>query len=338
MKLLIVILNYNCSSLTIDCLKTLEKEVAHDPQIRVAICENGSAPQEEVRLRQVIAEQGWGHWVEMTAITPNRGFCGGNNAIIRQWQGRPDEPDHYLLLNSDTLVHPDSMHALLRFMEDHPRAGVAGSKLTRLSGERDGTPFRHPSIVSEFEKGLRLGAFSRLVRDSSVTLHPLPETETQVDWVSGASIIIRKEVMSQVGLLDEKLYTYFDDVDYCLNCRRAGWEVWYVPQSWVTHINGATTGVTTRILKRRPDYLFQARRRFWLKNHGALYTALVDAAFLTGFALWRLRRRLTGKPDQDPPYFLWDSLRHSVFFTGFELREVENPALKATAQQGAVKP
>lgn len=330
MKLLIVILNYNCSALTIDCLKTLEKEVSHDASIRVAVCENGSAPEEEVKLRQVMADNGWDKWVELTAIRPNRGFCGGNNAIIRQWIGRPDEPDYYLLLNSDTLVHEDSMHSLIRFMDSHPKAGVAGSKLTRANGMRDGTPFRHPSILSEFANGLKFNAFSRLVKNSLTTIEPLPETETKVDWVAGASMIIRKEVIHQIGPLDEDLYTYFDDVDYGFNTRKAGWEVWYVPQSWVTHLSGATTGISASRLKRRPDYLFQARRRFWLKNHGALYAAFVDAAFITGFALWRLRRLLTGKPDQDPPKFLWDSVRHSVFFTGFELRVVENPALKTS--------
>ena len=80
------------------------------------------------------------------------------------------------------------------------------------------------------------------------------------------------------------------------------------------------------MVKRRPDYWFQARRRFFLKNYGKLYTALADAAFLGGFALWRLRRRLQRKPDTDPPHMLVDSFRHSVFCTGFELRDVENPA------------
>jgi hypothetical protein len=89
--------------------------------------------------------------------------------------------------------------------------------------------------------------------------------------------------------------------------------------------------VVARVVKRRPDYWFQARRRFFLKNYGRFHTALADAAYLGSFALWRLRRRLQGKPDTDPPFMLLDSLRHSVFRTGFELRDVENPALSASA-------
>lgn len=335
MKLLIVILNYRVTELTIECLKTLEPEVAKHPDIRVAVCENGSGGDAEARLRQEIAHHGWGDWVELTAVTPNRGFCGGNNLIIRPWLNRPDAPDYFLLLNSDTLVQPDSMHALVRFMDAHPRAGVAGSCLTRADGSRDGTPFRFPGIVSEFDSGLRLGLFSKLIAPWRTTIEPLPHTDTPVDWVAGASMIMRRQLIEQIGLLDEGLYTYFDDVDYGLRTRRAGWEVWYVPTSRVTHLSGAATGISAAQLKRRPDYLFQARRRFWLKNHGPFYTACVDAAFLLGFSLWRLRRWLTRRPDMDPPHFLFDSLRHSVFLTGFKLRTVENPAMRGAPQ---VKP
>ena len=130
--------------------------------------------------------------------------------------------------------------------------------------------------------------------------------------------------------MSDWITTYYDDVDYCLNAKRAGWPTWFVPESRVIHLEGASTGITAKNLERRPGYWFQARRRYLLKNYGALYTALADAAFLSGFALWRLRRRFQGKPDMDPRYMLMDSFRNSVFMTGFKLREVENPALRST--------
>lgn len=327
MKLLIVILNYRVTDLTIECLKTLEPEVQNDPTIKVAVCENGSGGDAEERLRQVIETRGWGNWVDLTAVTPNRGFCGGNNVIIRQWLGRPDQPEYVLLLNSDTLVDKDSMHALIRFMDEHPRAGVAGSRLDQPNGTPDGSPFRFPGIISEFANGLKLHAFTRLVSQHTTNM-PTPPGPCQVDWVAGASMIIRRELIEQIGPLDEDLYTYFDDVDYCLNAKRAGWEVWYAPSSRVVHLGGAATGISAKQLKRRPDYLFQARRRFWLKNHGGLYALLVDLAFLTGFSLWRLRRLIQRKPETDPPHFLWDSMRHSVLFNGFKVPVVENPAMR----------
>jgi GT2 family glycosyltransferase len=130
--------------------------------------------------------------------------------------------------------------------------------------------------------------------------------------------------LQHIGLLDEGYYTYFDDVDICFNARRAGWSTWYVPASRVVHLVGQTTGIGNR--KRQPSYLFEARRRYFLKNHGSLQAALADAALILGLALWRLRV-LFGKPDFTPPYLLRDSIRHSVFVTGFKLRDVPNPAL-----------
>jgi GT2 family glycosyltransferase len=152
-----------------------------------------------------------------------------------------------------------------------------------------------------------------------------------VDWVSGASMIFRSTMLRSIGLLDEGLYTYFDDIDICLRAKRAGWQTWYVPESRVVHLEGASTGIVRRVIKRRPEYWFQARRRFFLKNHGAVFTALADAAFLTGFALWRLRRVIQRKPDLDPPQMLGDAFRNSVFLTGFRVTEVANPAMLPTA-------
>jgi GT2 family glycosyltransferase len=156
---------------------------------------------------------------------------------------------------------------------------------------------------------------------------PTPAAAGPVEWVSGASMLLRRTMLEEIGLLDEGLYTYFDDVDLCLRARRAGWETWFVPESRVVHLEGASTGIVQRVVKRRPPYWFQARRRFFLKNYGPAYAALVDAAFLAGFAAWRVRRRLQGKPDTDPPHMLGDFFRHSVFAAGFRVAEVENPAL-----------
>ena len=136
-------------------------------------------------------------------------------------------------------------------------------------------------------------------------------------------------MLEQIGLLDEGLYTYFDDPDICLRAARAGWETWFVPESRVVHLAGATTGLTgDRPPVRRPPYWHQARRRYFLKHHGPWYTAMADAAFILGFAAWRLRRRLQRKPDTDPPHLLIDSIRHSVFCAGPGVPVVENPALR----------
>ncbi len=334
MKLLVVVLCYKVPGLTVDCLRSLEPEVAGLPETRVAVCENGTGPEAAEEIRRAIDGNGWGSWVDLTVVEVNRGFCGGNNLVIRPALAAADRPEYVLLLNADTIVREGSLKTLVDFMDAHPRAGIAGSQLLSAEGEIQASPFRFTGVASELDRGLQLGFLSRLLVGELRIDHTKPG---KADWLAGASMILRSTMLDEIGILDEGLYTYFDDIDICLRAHRAGWEVWYVPESKIIHLEGQSTGIVgarPTKPKRRPAYWFQARRRFFLKNHGAAYTALADAAFLAGFAAWRLRRRLQGKPDLDPDHFLADSFRHSVFRTGFAVREVENPALAAPAPTG----
>ncbi len=331
MKLLVVILNYRVTDLTIDCLRSLESRVDRVPGTRVAVVENGTGGDAPERLRRAIDENGWGRWADLTVVHPNRGFTGGNNLAIRPALASSDPPEYVLLLNADTIVQDGALEALVDFMDGHPRAGIAGSKLVWPEGGVQGTPFRFLGLATEIDLAVRLGVVSKLFRPLSLT--PKPAQPCQVDWVAGASMILRRSMLEEVGLLDEGLYTYFDDVDLCLRARRAGWETWFVPESVITHLEGRSTGIVATVLKRRPDYWFQARRRFYLKNHGPAYAALVDAAFILGYSSWRLRRRFQGRPETDPPHMLGDFIRNSVFVAGFKVQDVDNPAMRESTIQ-----
>jgi N-acetylglucosaminyl-diphospho-decaprenol L-rhamnosyltransferase len=333
MKLLVVIVSYRVTDLTIECLRSLAGKIQRIPGAKVALCENGTGGDAADRLRQAIKENDWDSWVDLTVIYPNRGFTGGNNTVIRPALDAPDPPEYVLLLNADTLVKEYALDALVAFMDAHPKVGVAGSMLISPDGVVEGTPFRFSGIATELDRGLQLGVVSKLLSPWSSVL-PKPGGPFRAGWVSGASLILRRSMLDQIGLLDEGLYTYFDDLDICLRARRAGWETWYVPESQVIHLGGASTGVTgQRRTSRVPPYWYQARLRYFLKNYGPIYTALVDIAFISGYALWRLRRQIQRKPDMDPPHVLVDSIRHSVFCTGLKVRAVENPVLREIATQ-----
>lgn len=329
MKLLVVIVSYRVTDLTIDCLRSLSTEIHRVPGAKVAVCENGTGGDAEQRLRQAIESNGWGSWCELSSVYPNRGFTGGNNVVIRKALASNDPPQYVLLLNADTIVLPHALDALVDFMDQNPKVGIAGSRLEGRDGGVQVSAFRFQGIATELDKGLRLGLVSKLLSRWQES-PPIPAVSQQVDWVAGASLIVRREVFEAIGLLDEDYYTYYDDIDFCFSAKKAGWPTWYVPQSRVIHLVGASTGITSGQVKRRPPYWFQARRRFFLKHYGPFYAALVDIAFITGFALWRLRRRIQRKLDHDPQHMLVDSIRNSVFFTGFELTAVENPAMRET--------
>lgn len=336
MKLVVVILCYKVPDLTIDCLRSIDGVRDEVPDLRVVVCENGTGGDAPEQLARAIEENAWGDWCELMVVHPNRGFCGGNNLVMEQVLAWDDPPEYLLLLNADTLVEPGSFSQLVAFMDAHPRAGIAGSRLLAPDGQVQASPFRFPSVFSEFDRGLNLGAVSRLLRPWSVVLTP-PDEPCRADWVAGASMIIRRTMLDEIGLLDGDLYTYFDDIDIGLRARRAGWETWYVPASRVVHLEGASTGVGTRHVKRLPSYWFQARRRCYLRHYGPFYTAMADGAYLLGSALAKVRRWVQRRPDTGPPHLLADSLHHSVFRAGFAVRPVENPALREgdAARQGS---
>jgi GT2 family glycosyltransferase len=333
MKLLIVITSYRVTDLTIDCLRSLSEEVKRVSGTRVAVCENGTGGDAADRLQRAIEENGWNPWADLTVVYPNRGFTGGNNIIIRPALESPNPPEYIMLLNADTVVKEHALDTLVEFMDSHPKVGIAGSMLLSPEGELQCSPYRFPGIATELDRGLQLGIVTKLLSPWSMVL-PKSDEACLVGWVAGASMILRGTMLRQIGLLDEGLYTYFDDPDICLRAKRTGWETWYVPESKVIHLEGASTGVTARSGEaRRPAYWYQARHRFFTKNYGGLYTALADAAFISGYAIYRVRRWLQGKRVTDPPHTLIDSIRHSVFCAGPKVRIVENPAMHEAMAQ-----
>ncbi|MGI9428914.1 MAG: glycosyltransferase family 2 protein, partial [Bythopirellula sp.] len=201
-------------------------------------------------------------------------------------------------------------------------------------GESQRAARRTLTFLSELEAYARIGLLSKLL--SPWLVAPPEQDESHVcGWVPGAALLVRSEVFDQVGLLDEDLYTYFDDVDFCLRAKRAGWPTWYVPASRIVHLVGKTTGVTETANrpKRRPSYWFWARRHYFLKNFGPWHTTLADLAAIMGLCLWKLRLTVGNQPNPDPPHLLADLVRHSVFRTGYKIRPVENPALAESNQQ-----
>jgi len=202
-------------------------------------------------------------------------------------------------------------------MNQHPDVGLAGSSLENSEGISWPFAFRFPSLLSELESGIRLGAVTKLLSKWVVSCEMSADEPGQIDWVPGASLIIRREVFDSIGLMDEDYFLYYEETDFCLQARRSGWSCWYVPQSRVMHIAGQSTGVTSSGPPRRlPQYWFDSRRRYFVKNHGFLYAALADTVWMIGFASWRLRRAIQRKPDADPPKMLNDFLFNSVFFKG----------------------
>ena len=318
LQLLIVIVNYRSANMVVDCLRSVGDELRDHPQLgqtHVIVTDNGSGDDSVDVLNRAVTENNWQSWCEIKPLNRNGGFAFGNNGGIVPALKGDNPPEFVLLLNPDTVVRPGGIATLVEYMKNHANVGIAGSRLEDPDGTPQRSAFRFPSILGEVERSVRLGPVSKLLNKHMVA-PPVPATAEPCDWVAGASMLVRKSVFDTIGHIDEQYFMYYEEVDFCLAAKRAGFECWYVPTSRVVHLVGAVSQLSDgrKHRKRRPGYWFEARRRYFLKNHGWIYAAVADVAFLIGFSLWRLRRLIQRKEDPDPPKLLWDSLRQSVFF------------------------
>jgi N-acetylglucosaminyl-diphospho-decaprenol L-rhamnosyltransferase len=314
MDVLIVVVNYRSAGLTVDCLKTLQPEVlGFAGKARVVVTDNASGDGSLEALASAIEENGWDSWVEVKPLDRNGGFAFGNNAAIRPALASSDPPRHLWMLNPDTLVRPGALRSMVEFLDARPDVGLAGSRVENRDGTTQWSKFPFPTVATEFEGMVRIGFVTRRF-GRSWTPRSDHDAPIPVDWVSGASLMIRRAVFEAIGLLDEGYFMYYEEVDFTLRAAKAGWPCWYVPQASVVHLIGQTSGVSDPNAgrKRRPSYWFEARRRYFLTHHGRFKTLLADLAWTSAYAINRVKLALKREPPIEPRLMFWDFLRYNV--------------------------
>ncbi len=323
--LLTVILNYRTAEMTLDSIAAaLRGMEGIDGEITVV--DNDSRDGSFERISAAVAEAGWTR-VRVLCSPRNGGYGAGNNFGIHAGLSDGRVPKYVYVLNSDAFPRAGAIRALLDYLEAHPDCGFAGSRIVGADDAPHRTAFRFPSILGEFEAAARIGPVTRLLRNSVVAM-PIPESTTPVDWLAGASVMIRRRALDTIGFFDERFFLYFEETDLCRRARRAGWPIVYVPDSLVTHIGSVSTGAQG--WRRTPGYWFDSRMYYFTKNHGRLYALLATAASLAGGLIWRLRRLIQRQPNTDPKYFLRDLALHALRGLG--------PSPRRTAPQGQPAP
>lgn len=306
-RLLVVLLNYRTAEMT---LRAAEAALGDMPDGgEMVIVDNASADGSFEHICGAVDDHGWQDRVRVIASPVNGGFGAGNNVGIRAGMADGGAPDFVYVLNSDAFPDPGCIAALLAHMDTHPACGFAGSHVRGEDGAEHCTSFRFPSIAGEFEGAARLGVISKLLSASIVPM-PIPTVPTKLDWTAGASLMIRHQMLEEIGLFDETFFLYFEETDLCLRAARAGWECWYIPESRVVHIGSVSTGMKT--WERMPRYWFDSRQHYFTKNHGRLYAFAALAAHVAGGAIHRVRAALGRRRPQDPPRFLRDLLAHAA--------------------------
>lgn len=253
---------------------------------------------------------GQGRRVEVIASGRNGGFGFGNNVGIRRGLASTEPAEYFYLLNSDAFPAEDAVKVLIDFMDAHPAVGLAGSYIHGVDDVPHETAFRFPSLQGELVERVSFGPLTRWLDDYVVAL-PIPTDTVRVDWLAGASMMIRRKVFDAVGLFDETFFLYYEEVDLCRRALLKGWPTYYVPASRVAHVGSASTGMKDRS-RRLPGFYLDSRAYYFRKSHGAAYLAGANAAWISGQLVRLLRSRIERKSFDDPPSLLGDFLRHAA--------------------------
>jgi len=169
----------------------------------------------------------------------NEGFSKANNQGIQVSKGR-----YILLLNSDTIIEEDTLETMIRYMDERPNVGASGCKVVLPTGELDKAckrGFPHPSAAFYYLSGFSKKHPENPKYNQYHLSHLDPDIEHSVDSLVGAFMMVRKETINEVGMLDETFFMYGEDIDWCYRIKEAGWKIIYNPSAYITHLKGASS-------------------------------------------------------------------------------------------------
>lgn len=224
----IVIVNLNTKDLTVGCIRSIEKEIGDIP-FEVLLTDNGSNDGSVEAFKKIKDEPFWKGKFTLILNDSNTGYAKANNQGIRKSKGK-----YIFLLNNDTVVHKNAIQNILKFAEKTPDAGVVGSRLLNIDGTLQMSCYHFPTItnaIREYWFGAK-GLFEKYA--------PKGKEPVTVDSVVGAAFLITPEAKKRVGILDERYFAYFEDIDYCRQTWKNNLKVYYLPDSVITHYHGAT--------------------------------------------------------------------------------------------------
>ena len=285
----VIMVNYQTPDLVISSLNTVCDQKNYLNGGKVIVVDNASSDDSAKKIQAAIKAKNWSSWVTVLHADRNGGFAFGSNIGIKHALSLPQSADYLMLLNPDTLLRQNALEAMVAFMQAQPNAGVVGSRLENKNGNIECSAHQFPSPMSELLDGARLHVLSRMLAKFEVT-PKLSNEAHHCDWVSGAAMMIRRSVIDDIGLLDEAYFLYFEEVDFFQRLAKTHWQTWYLPSAVVMHIEGAATGV--KVSKRRPQYWFDSRRRYFVKHYGVLGLIGADTLWLLGRFSFKFRRLL----------------------------------------------
>jgi N-acetylglucosaminyl-diphospho-decaprenol L-rhamnosyltransferase len=281
----VCIVNWQGAQWLPDCLRSLRE--VEGLRLETILVDNASSDNSVEVVRNGFPE------VEVISNPQNAGFARANNQAIRRGRGR-----HFFLLNNDTIVDKGSLENIVKFMEERPRAGMVAGHLVNHDGSTQFMyyPVALPTLASMTADLFWLNRNSNRNRIGRGPLarHWDPAKPYRMEQVPGACILVRREAFESFGLFDEGYRFWYEDVDLCARCLRAGWEIWYVPDARIVHYGGASAkqlGFSERSLLRFRSMLKFAER-YLSRSHFVMLKLVVALVLIlrlplvVGASLW----------------------------------------------------
>jgi len=274
----IVVLNYNGRVDTLACLASLRR--LRYPSYRVLVVDNGSRDGSVAAVREAYPE------VEVIACGGNLGFAAGNNLGVRQ--ALQDRAEYVLLLNNDTVVDPTLLDRLVDACERDPRIGATGPKIYY---------FDRPTVIWSAGGNIDWRRGRTSMRGLDCEDDGRFDSPSDVDFVTGCALLVRRAALQSAGLLDERFGMYYEETEWCVRIARAGWRITFVPQGLVWHkIRPAAQAQSARII-----YYMTRNRLLFLRTVRAPLSAWLHALLLQDlrtWCAWRLLPRCQGYAEQ----------------------------------------
>jgi len=293
----IVIVSWNVRDLLQRCLQSIDNSTARSPGlgVEVIVVDNGSGDgsAEMVRGRLTAAPgrfpetggrspqvRGRTLRLRLVANAENRGFPAANNQGIEVAGGR-----YVMLLNPDTEIVGDALAVLVAYADDHPGVGMVGPQLLNPDGSVQSSRRRFPTLTTALFESTWLETFAprRVLERYAVRDRP-DDVIQEVDWITGAAMVARREAVEEVGELDEGFFMYSEELDWCQRFRDAGWRIVYVPTAQVVHHVGKSS---EQVVAARHVHFQTSKVRYFRKHHGALTGEVVRWWLLANY-VWQL--------------------------------------------------
>ncbi len=267
MDISIIVVNWNTAELTLQCLESIYHSKSK-LTFEIIVVDNGSTDESVSAISDRFSD------VRIITNSENLGFAKANNQGISEGKGR-----YYLLLNSDTLVLPGALEKMVHIADTDQSIGVVGPKLLNMDDTLQKSWASFPTLLSEL-----LGQNFRFRKKA-----PQIPDAYEVDWIMGACMLVRSNVIKDVGAMDDDYFMYSEETDWCYRIKRGGWKVIYLSNVAIYHLGGgsASRGSLTQLA-----LLYQSKILFFQKHYGKYLAVVLRYGLAISNTVGLIRRTL----------------------------------------------